>query len=261
MSHTITLNGKIIQDIRHNIGYPSHEKSKYERERLRFSHCLFLTQDKNILTYQTATPYTIVRISEPTDIKIPYPLAINLEPVHIENSPSINLEIPDCTFATLQTFNNTDRPEYIKTNDLKTNVVMLGNYKTNLEYLNDMQEITNYMNYLINCKIDYDTKDNAKQYDWDKVYLCNLADTLHLDYTKPYYIKYPLSQQTELDKYAMSKILQQVSKFGYLYRTVHDEDYAEKTLKIPVAIFAKNICLRQMTALIVGRIKQNEHTK
>ncbi|MFQ6739728.1 MAG: hypothetical protein ACLRFJ_03640 [Alphaproteobacteria bacterium] len=249
MSHTITLNGNIIEAIRKNIDYPSHERSKYARERLRFSHCLFLTQDKNILTYQTLTRYTNVLISEPTDIKIPYPLAINLEPVHIENSPSINLEIPDGTLAGLRAFNSDDRPR-----SMKTDFVMLGNYETNLEYLDDMQRwYTNYANDLMNCELDYAPTDDAQQYEWNTSRLCNLADTLHLEYTKPCYIEHPLSLKPEVDKYTISKILQQISKFGYLYRIFHDEDSAVKTISIPIAIFEKIINTQQMTALISGR--------
>ncbi|MBQ0013582.1 MAG: hypothetical protein KBS86_03375 [Proteobacteria bacterium] len=256
MSQIITLNGNIIKAIRPNINFSSHEKRKDDRERLRFSHCLFLTQDSNGLNYQIATPHKIVRVIDPIKTKIPYPLAINLEPVsHFEMSETINLEIPDCTFATLQAHNDTNRPKYIKTSDLQTNVVKLGDNKTNLEYLN-VAKITQRLNDLIYFEIDFTHKDEAFKYQWDTDSLHELADLLQPDYAHWHPFMHTLSENEEHKQNTANKILKQISKFGHIYKTDIDENYNERILEQPIAIFEKMQNNKHVTALLVSK-KQN----
>lgn len=255
MSHIITLNNNIIDSIRPNILFSSHESKKDNRERLKYAHCLFLTQHQDTLTYQVATPYKIVQVSDSTKTKIPYPLAINLEPVsHFEMSETINLEIPDCTFATLQTHNDTNRPKYIKTSDLQTNVVKLGDNKTNLEYL-DVAKITSRLNDLIYFTIDFTHKDEAFKYEWDTDSLRELADLLQPNRIKRNPFLYTLSQNEKFRHDTAESILHQISRFGYIHQTKYDDDYNEIEINSPIAIFEQTLNNKHITALLSGRVK------
>ena len=207
MSQVITLNGDIIKSIRPNINFSSHEKRKDDRERLRFSHCLFLTQDSYGLNYQTTTQNKIVRIIDPVKTNIPYPLAINLEPVCRIKSEQINLEIPDCTFATLQSYNDANRPNYIKTSDLTTNVVKLGDNKTNLEYFNNMHYYTSKLDHLMYTEIGYDITDNAFTQEWDQDNLLELANIFQPDYASWHPLMHALSLNEKHKKDTANKIL------------------------------------------------------
>lgn len=253
MSQVITLNGDIINNIRPNINFPSHEKRKDDRERLRFSHCLFLTQDSYGLNYQTTTQNKIVRIIDPVKTNIPYPLAINLEPVCRIKSEQINLEIPDCTFATLQAHHNPDRPKYIKASDLTTNVVKLGDNKTNLEYFNNMHYYTSRLDQLIYTQIEYAPIENAFKYEWDQDNLLELANIFQPDYASWNPFMHRLSVNAKHKKDTADKILQQISKFGYLYTTKFDEyTYDDRIVEQPVAIFEKTLNDKRVTALILS---------
>jgi len=249
MVHIIKLNADIIKFIHHNIEYTSCFRLKANREALKFAHCLFLTQDKNVLTYQSVTQHKIVQISTLTDSIIPYPLAINLEPIsHLETS-EINLEIPDCTFATLQTFHDVNCPKYIKKSDLQTSVVKIGNIKTNLEYLDNMKTYTSKLEKLIYTELDFVPTDNAKKYKWDTNLLYDLSHVLKDNY----YYYYPSTPNDDLKQQIAEETLTKISKFGYLYRTVFDEDTCtEKKQIIPIAIFSKTIKDRNINALLLG---------
>lgn len=253
MSQVITLNGDIIKNIRPNINFPSHEKRKDDRERLRFSHCLFLTQDSYGLNYQTTTQNKIVRIIDPVKTNIPYPLAINMEPIHRITSETITLEIPDCTLATLQTHNDANRPKYIKTSDLQTNVVKLGDNKTNLEYFDNMRYYTSRLDQLIYTKIEYDTVENAFKYEWDQDNLLELANIFQPDYASWNPFMHRLSVNAKHKKDTADKILQQISKFGYIYSTKFDEyTYDDRIIEQPIAIFEKTLNDKRVTALILS---------
>lgn len=251
MSHTITLNGKIINILRPNIHFAALEKYKADREELKFADCLFLTQNKNVLTYQIATNSLIIRITDLTDQQIPYPLAINLYPLKHELSDSTVLEIPDCTFGVLQTRNDPQRPGYIKNSDLQTNVVKLGDDKTNLVYFEKIQYYTSMLDHSIKT-MKPDIPENALNYGWDSDVLYKIARTLEFtNWTRNPFL-YALSENEIHKEMTANKLLQNIHQFGYVYRKGIDKEYHSTKVAIPVAIFEKEINKHKITVLLTG---------
>ena len=114
------------------------KRSNYE-ERL-YKECVYLFSEPGLLKYVVGTTYSLVEFTESVGFGLDIsPLIVDVGEVRHKNLASggrsrIDLEIPDCTWASLSAFHDKKRKSWITDADLGTRVVCLADCKAELEY-------------------------------------------------------------------------------------------------------------------------------
>lgn len=216
---------------------------KTERRKRDLKHMcsLFLSQSGDNLIYETMNGHMVIYASEKVDFQLPYPLVINLSAIDGNRNTDFRTRhdviIPECTMANLQTYHDNNRPDWIRAeDDLKTNVIKVGNKKTNLEYI-PHKSTPKFFNEVLQNPItdwqEWDWNPDADRLDKDKFgYDARIPAQILSGYS---------TFEPRLMNYAQLGL-----KYHTIYSDVYEWDEDRETsdkntyYKIPVAIWNRN---------------------
>lgn len=212
---------------------------KREQKNRNFIHLqsLYLSQNKDILSYETLNGFAIIHAVEKVDFQLPYPLVISLNGLRQSKDNTFKerqkLIIPDCTMANLRAFHDSDRPDWIRTDDLKTNVIRIGEKNTNLEYLKS-KTTPQFFEEVLSNPIQ-----NWKEWDWNPDTDEAGKSKFGYDFEIPARI---LSGMSTFQDYLMDRAklgLKYHIKYSDVYDMDEDRETSERNTyyKIPVAIW------------------------
>ena len=161
----ISLNSEILNWNIMNSAYLDKRYSSWRRHLV--NQCLFLTQDKDVLAYTSMNnDSAAIHVTEKVDFELPYPLVINTWGLRFDKKANLHtrrdLTIPKCTMANLIAYHDPLRPEWIRPkDDLKTNIIMVGDRRTNLEYIKN-KSLSTFFNEVMENPIN-----DWRNWDWN----------------------------------------------------------------------------------------------
>lgn len=163
--NNVSLNPLLVQKCLYMVEYSIDRRRRSWLSKKLQNVCMFLFFEPGIIRYVASNGYRLIEITEPVNFSFDYDyLAIDTSRFHYlgenEMKDRMPLEIPECTMSNLAAFNNPNRPNWIKEEDLKTSAIRLGSRKLNIAYIKK----ANYQDIFKHPKTDLD----FLSFDWNK---------------------------------------------------------------------------------------------